>query len=218
MKGNRAVSAKYHVDTPSEFEPGSRKRVLRNLKHITSVREIQDAELKAYMNAERLLLERYGPEHSFTLKDLDAIHRIFLGEIYSWAGKYRTVNLSKGGFPFAAAMAIPTVMLDLERRFLRKCTPCMGKDIKEIARKIAPVHVEFLLIHPYREGNGRTARLLATLAAYQAGLPGIDFGFIGSRGKDYDMYVAAIQAGINEEYSRMQEIIERALTRAQRSV
>ena len=67
MKGNRAVSTKYHVDTPSGFEPGSRKRVLRNLKHITSLREIQDAELEGYMNAERLLLERYGPEHSFTL-------------------------------------------------------------------------------------------------------------------------------------------------------
>jgi len=79
------------------------------------------------------------------------------------------------------------------------------------------VHVEFLLRHPYREGNGRTARLLATLAASQAGLPGIDFGFIGSRGKEYDMYVAAIQAGINEEYSWMQQIKERALTRAQGS-
>lgn len=82
----------------------------------------------------------------------------------------------------ATAMAIPSAMSRFERNFLKKHSPCKGKNIKEIAQNIAPVHVEFLLIHPYREGNGRTARLPATLAAYQVGMSGIDFGFIRSRG------------------------------------
>lgn len=60
--------------------------------------------------------------------------------------------------------------------------------------------------------------MLATLAAYQAGMPGIDFGFIRSRGKEFDGYVTAIQDGIKEDYSRVEQIIERALRRAQRSV
>ena len=217
MKRKPSVSTKYHVGGSSEFEPGSRGRVLRNLKHITSVREMEDAELEGYMRAERLLLERYGPEHSFALRDIDTIHRLFLGGIYSWAGEYRVVNLAKGGFPFATAMAISSAMSRFERNFLKKHTPCKGKAIKEIAQHIAPVHVEFLLIHPYREGNGRTARLLATLAAYQAGMPGIDFGFIRSRGKEFDSYITAIQDGIKEDYSRMEQIMERALRWAQRS-
>jgi cell filamentation protein len=102
------------VDESSEFEPGSRGRVLRNLNHITSVREIEDAEIESYMRAERILLKRYGPTHSFTLDDIDTIHRLFLGGLYSWAGHYRKVNLSKGGFPFAAALAIPAAMSKLE--------------------------------------------------------------------------------------------------------
>jgi hypothetical protein len=59
--------------------------------------------------------------------------------------------------------------------------------------------------------------LLATLGAYQAGMPGIDFGFIRSRGKEFDNYVAAIQDGINEDYGRMEQIVKRALARAKRS-
>jgi cell filamentation protein len=73
----------------------------------------------------------------------------------------------EGGFPFASALAIPSAMAEFEQEFLKPHTPCKGKHIREIAQHIAPVHVEFLLIHPYREGNGRAARLLATMAAYQ---------------------------------------------------
>jgi len=218
MNQRRSVSTKYHVDELFEFEPGSRGRVLKNLRHITSVGEMEDAELEGYMRAERLLLKRCGPNDSFTLQDIDTIHRFFLGKICPWAGQYRVVNLGKGGFPFAAALAIPAAMSNFEHNFLGKHTPCGGTDIEEIAMHIAPVHVEFLLIHPYREGNGRTARLLATLSAYQAGMPGIDFGFIGSRGKEFDNYVTAIHDGIGEDYSRMEQIVVRALRRAQRSV
>lgn len=149
------------------------------------------------MNAERVLLSRFGPDHSFTVADINLIHRMFLGAIYPWAGIFRDVNLSKGGFPFASAYAIPQAMRDLEKEVLGKNTPCRGPDSAQIARQIAAVHAELLLIHPYREGNGRTARLLATFMAYQAGQPGIDFGFIGSRGKQFDRYVAAIHAGLN---------------------
>ena len=127
------------------------------------------------------------------------------------------MNLLKGGFPFAAAMAIPQAMKDFERRFLSRYTPCRGTTVDEIAAHIAAVHVEFLLIHPYREGNGRTARLLATLMAYQARLPGLDFGFISSRGREFDRYVSAIHAGMKQNYRPMSEIMKKALSRALRT-
>jgi cell filamentation protein len=154
--------------------------------------------------------------HRFALNDINLIHKKFLGNIYSWAGTYRDVNLSKGGFVFASAMAIPQMMKEFERRVLRKHTPCREGAVDEIAERLAIVHVEFLLIHPYREGNGRTARLLATLMAYQAGMPGLDFGFIGSRGREFDRYVSAIHAGVKENYRPMAAIMKRALSRALR--
>jgi cell filamentation protein len=105
-----------------------------------------------------------------------------------------------------------------ERNVLQELTPCNGVGVDEFAVQIAPVHAELLLIHPYREGNGRTARLLATLLAYQAGMPGIDFSFIKSRGKEFEKYVHAIHAALNDDYLPMKDIIKRGLVLAQRSV
>lgn len=192
--------------------------MLRNKLNIVRVRDMEDAELAAYLKAEQALIRKYTAEHTFTVEDIAHIHRIFLGDIYDWAGRYRDVNLSKGGFPFASAMAIPQAMKEFERMVLAKYTPCRGKTVDEIAHRIAVVHAEFLLIHPYREGNGRTARLLATLTAYQAGMPGLDLGFIGSRGKEFDRYVAAIHAGVRMDYSPMTAIMKRAIARALRNV
>jgi cell filamentation protein len=78
---------------------------------------------------------------------------------------------------------------------------------------LAEVHVELVLIHPFREGNGRIARVLSTLMALQAGLPLLDFSLLaGRRRKDY---FAAIQPGLDRNYERMErifaEIIDRSL-------
>jgi len=65
----------------------------------------------------------------------------------------------------------------------------MGQEKKSL-RKIARVHLELLFIHPYREGNGRTARLVATLMALQAGYSGFDWEVFYRR---FDDYVKSIQ-------------------------
>ena len=57
---------------------------------------------------------------------------------------------------------------------------------------LALTHAEFVLIHPFREGNGRLVRLLNTVMALQAGLPALDYGGIAGRGKRG--YIAAIHA------------------------
>lgn len=67
--------------------------------------------------------------------------------------------------------------------------------------------------HPFREGNGRIARVVSALMALQAGLPLLDFSLIaGRRRKEY---FVAIQAGLDRNYERMErifaEIIERSL-------
>ena len=79
--------------------------------------------------------------------------------------------MSKGGFPFAAAGQVPRLMEKFSENILKKYTPCEpNNDIKKTAKTLATVHVELILIHPFREGNGRVARLLADLMAAQAKL------------------------------------------------
>ena len=54
-------------------------------------------------------------------------------------------------------------MKAFEAECLAKYTPCHFKSREEVVRALAEVHAEFVLIHPFREGNGRIARVLTTL-------------------------------------------------------
>lgn len=62
---------------------------------------------------------------------------------------------------FAAAVQVPRLLEVFERECLRNYTPCTASDGDALAEAIAITHVELILIHPFREGNGRLARLLA---------------------------------------------------------
>jgi len=157
--------------------------VLRNLLGITRVRDMNEAESQALEMAQEAALDWYGPDHRFTAEDIRAIHRLWLGAIYPWAGEYRSVNIGKGAFQFAHAPLIAGLMAKLERGALRRHTPCRETNVPDVARRLAEVHAELILVHPFREGNGRLARLLALLMALQAGLPPLDFSPLTGRGK-----------------------------------
>jgi cell filamentation protein len=142
------------------------------------------------------------------------IHRVWFGSIYAWAGKYRKVNLTKDGFTFAAANQIPRLMKSFEKDILVRYTPCRGGRIEEVIRALAVVHTELVLIHPFREGNGRVARMLASLMSLQAGLPALDFG--GVRARKRKEYFAAIQAGLRRDYRPMERIFISVIRRTSR--
>jgi cell filamentation protein len=76
------------------------------------------------------------------------------------------------------------------------------------------VHTELVLIHPFREGNGRVARMLATLMALQAALPPLDFSGITDKKKKE--YIQAIHAGFQGIYEPMGKIFESVIRRTLR--
>ena len=158
------------------------------------------------------MVRRYGVAHRFTASDLCECHRTWLGNIYVWAGNYRRVNVSKDGFPFTAAGQIPVLMDQFERDVLRRNTPCNFVERSALVHALAETHVELVLMHPFRDGNGRVARLLSTLMALQTGLPLLDFRVIAGGRKT--AYIAAIQAGLEKNYAPMErlfaEIIEQS--------
>lgn len=142
------------------------------------------------------------------------MHRQWLGGLYEWAGEYRQVNIGKGGFMFAASHLIPGLMMELERGPLRQFTPCRFASLEEQAHALAVVHAELILIHPFREGNGRCARLLTTLMGLQAGLPVLNFG--GIRGEEKQRYIGAVHAAVGREYGPMTAVFKRVIVRTLR--
>jgi len=198
----------------TQSEPGSHGRVLKNLLGITRKREMDDVEARELLRALEELIRIYDDRHRFTAADVRRIHQIWLGPIYAWAGQYRQVNVSKGDFPFAVAGQIPRLMTELEKGLLREFTPCRFASQEEVVRAIAMVHTELMLIHPFREGNGRVGRLLATLMALQAGLPPLDFR--GIKGRNRHKYFAAVRAGLDQDYGPMERIISGVIRRTLR--
>ncbi|MBK8549856.1 MAG: Fic family protein [Ignavibacteria bacterium] len=210
MSVKKNISSKYKANIKSEFEPGSNEKILKNKLGIKSKKDLDSAEYDAYVNAENTLIKKVQIDHEFCIEDIHNVNKIFLGNIYNWAGKLRDVNISKGGFTFASAFALPEALKDFEKNVLRRNTPPHG-DLENVIRQIAEVHTELLILHPYREGNGRTARLLAILMAYQAGLPGIDFSFIKTKGKEFDNYIKAVEDGMDQNYVTMKLIIKKGI-------
>lgn len=188
----------------AQFEPGSHGRVLRNVLGITRQSEMDTLEAQLLEEATDALVRTHDRHHRFTAADLCQMHRVWLGRVYVWAGHYRSVNLSKGEFPFAPAERIPNLMRQFEQKLLGRYTPCRFRTQARVVKALAVVHVELVLIHPFRDGNGRVARILATLMALQAGLPLLDFSSV--QGRTRQAYFSAVKAGLDENYRPMEQI------------
>lgn len=198
----------------TQTEPGSHGRVLRNRMSLTRKQDVDRAEYEALIRAQEAALREVTAETRFTAERLRQMHREWLGEIYEWAGEYRTVDLSKGGFTWPPAVRVPDNMAVFESGLLARHTPCRPASLPETARGIAAIHAELLFIHPFREGNGRLARWLADLMAAQAGLPPPNYGFTGRGSRaQRARYLAAVQAGYLERYDDLTAFFVDALVR-----
>ncbi len=190
------------------FEPGSGDQVLANRLGITSPADMDEAELVLLQKLYESVLRDHLPMEPLTMAHIRGWHRRWLGNIYPWAGQGRSVNMSKGGFPFAPAAQLPRLMAEFEQSCLQRHTACTGYDAGRLIEAIAVTHVEFILMHPFREGNGRISRLLADVMAAQAGEGPLDYSCWESNRSDY---ITAIQRGLGHDYEPMKAWVERAL-------
>lgn len=191
----------------AHFEPGSDERVLANKLGVPDPGEMDDIELDLLDQLYDAVVDSVTAEQRITAADLCEWHRRWLGNVYVWAGRYRSVNLVKAEFPFAASAQVPRLMQQLNDDELKTYTPCDVMSENVLAEAIARVHIELILIHPFREGNGRLARLLADVMALQAGWPDLDFS---SWDANKDAYIYAIQAGL-DDYEPMTQLVRQVL-------
>lgn len=82
-----------------------------------------------------------------TLKGLQQIHIYLFNNLYDFAGKIRTLNISKGGFRFANALYLNEILVKIEQM--------PENTFEEIIAK----YVEMNIAHPFMEGNGRSMRI-----------------------------------------------------------
>ena len=99
---------------------------------------------KAYTLFESGLLDTFEPG---TVKCLQQIHAYLFGGLYDFAGKVRTINISKGGFAFANA------------RYFSQILPTVEAMPETTFDEIVAKYIEMNIVHPFLEGNGRSMRI-----------------------------------------------------------
>lgn len=123
--------------------------MLENKLGLTSSAELarmeeQLSKKKAVLLFEKGILDSLPAGKFFTLQ---AIHRYLFEDIYDFAGEIRKVNMAKGNFRFAPLMYLGAALENIDKM--------PQSDFDEIIEK----YVEMNIAHPFREGNGRSARI-----------------------------------------------------------
>lgn len=96
---------------------------------------------------------------TFDYKHLKSLHKELFKDLYDWAVKERTVDISKPGTLFCRAMFIEE---EAKRIFNNLKKDNFLKDIKDkskFSEKLGQLFLDINMLHPFREGNGRSQRL-----------------------------------------------------------
>ena len=161
--------------------------------------DIRDEEMLAeyeamVTTAKVALLEQNPLPGNFDFDHYRAIHQFLFEDLYAWAGQLRTVDMSKKGTAFVKAGEIK--MLG-EKAFARlnHRHNFAGLAHEDFVENIVDFYSVINLLHPFREGNGRTQRVFFTQLIRSAGYD-IDFSEIDTD----ELMVATIQAagGVND--------------------
>ncbi|MGN4725382.1 Fic/DOC family protein [Bacillus cereus group sp. MYBK15-2] len=122
----------------------------------------QDQDLlksvETVMTASRIMdLQKKPITGKFDLKHLQEIHKYIFQDVYPFAGKLREENIAKGSFQFAHASFLKDQATELFKQ-LKEENTLKGLKIDEFSNRAAHYMAEINVLHPFREGNGRTQR------------------------------------------------------------
>lgn len=184
--------------------------VLLNYAGCLDADEIHRREDEGVARAMELVatfLDRPEPV-AISLALIRQVHSELMGQIYPFAGAWRTVALHKGNGPTRWPLppgGMQSVLTQFERGVLSR-TPFLSEDDSAVFAHIAEVMGEFLAYHPFREGNGRTAFILGNLMLMQNDLLPLD---VYDRRTDETRYYAACDAArVHTNYAPLAGLLD----------
>ena len=130
--------------------------VLKNKLDIMDATKLQKVETQLVL-IKLYELRQKGITGDFSPRHLIAIHLFIFGDLYPFAGKFRTENIAKDHFRFAEWEFIEEELNRLTRQ-LQAEDYLAGLSKEDLAKRLAYYLSELNVLHPFREGNGRTIR------------------------------------------------------------
>ena len=160
--------------------PGT--NVLRNLVDATDEDALAAAE-NDLCSARAAILREDLPPAEGTLEQFRRIHRFLFQDVYDWAGEVRTIDMGKGeGLPFQP-LELFSMGVRYSEEVLRADDLLKGLGHDEFVKRLSVSYNNFNILHPFREGNGRTQRIFWEIIAREAGWH-FDWGLIDKRTND----------------------------------
>jgi cell filamentation protein len=184
-----------------EYYPGT--SILNNLGDISDPEELLERETELQIVAYEEMFGSFDETITPDLPFFYYLHHMMFSRLYVWAGRPRTVGISKGGTPFCPPQNIDSVMgalfseLESERWLA-------GLGLESFLERAAYYVCEINAVHPYREGNGRAIRFYLDVLSARARSDIFDWTLAGQ-----DEYLRACIAGFAGDYSLMQAVLER---------
>ena len=148
------------------------------------------AEASLYISAQKII----------DLPSWKLLHKICFSEVYTWAGKLRTVRIAKDKTVFAYP---ETIAKEADKLFISLNYELQDNNLT--IEKAAEYFAEINVLHPFREGNGRTQRIIFTEIFKRMGFT-IDYALTDQK----EMIIAMIH-GYNANYEPIQNIFKKII-------
>lgn len=187
-----------------EYYPGT--TVLINREDIRDPEELLERETELQLAAYERIFSPFDESLTPNLPFFYYLHYMMFSPLFVWAGRPRTVGISKGGTPFCPPQNIDQIMngifteLDQERWL-------SGLDLDSFIERVAYYICEINAVHPFREGNGRIIRFYIDVLS--ARTRGEIFDWTKSTA---DEYLRGCIAGFQQDYSLMNSVLNQCAT------
>ena len=180
-----------------------------NLLGLSDRRLLDEAEAEGVIRAENYLYDL--PEDTeFTVALLLDLHRAAFGRVYEWAGQYWRSNPNVGDFLPPPYQQVPTLLYQFAEE-VRHRQQFVANEA-ELVTLLAYAHHRFVTVHPFTNGNGRTARLLTNFLAFRHGYQEVAL-YQRVAGQEREAYLRAIKAGNGLDYGPLEQLIRQQLRR-----
>jgi Fic family protein len=186
---------------------------------IISRQELLKLELEGTKKGLEYIYQIFDTERSVQISSqfIKQLHSISFQWVFKdWAGSFRTIQVTYSGKEAPSYFLVPELIENLcaDLQVQLKTLPKITEDtyIDGVVKLLAWFQHRFVFIHPFKDYNGRTARMLTVLLLLKLGLPPVEIQV--ETEADRKMYLNAMQLGDEGDLSLLEELISRALTEA----
>ena len=173
-----------------------------NIQGITDKNIINELESRGIATAELWILN-LDVEVTVTIGLILDIHKLAFSDLYDWAGKWRNVEVVVGQLTPPSPVQLPQLMYQfvdhLNYKFYK------ATSLEDKLDCLVYVHYEFVKIHPFNNGNGRTGRLLMNLIALKLGFHPIEL--YHQSGEKRSTYIKAMKEADDGNFKLLRSLI-----------